>query len=142
VKVTSTTPQFAGRYYITSNISPDSPLYPTIEALAGTGNYMSMGGRRVITAMRLGDRSYYVFVGLSLPESWKSDNADLLKDPPRLKRELVAKHFEDWPKATTDLMAKSDGEIYTWPLYGIPAEKAGWETVPGVTLIGDAAHTW
>ena len=141
-KVTSTTPQFAGRYYITSNISPDNPFHPTVEALVGTGNYMSMGGRRVVTAMRLGDGSYYAFAGLSLPESWKLDNADLLKDPPRLKQELVAKHFADWPKATTDLITKSDGEIYTWPLYGISAEEAGRETVPGVTLIGDAAHMW
>jgi 2-polyprenyl-6-methoxyphenol hydroxylase-like FAD-dependent oxidoreductase len=142
VKVTSKTPQFAGRYYITSNISPENPFHPTVEALVGTGNYMSMGGRRVMTAMRLGDRSYYTFAGLSLPELWKSENAELLKDPPRLKRELVAKYFSDWPKATTDLMTNSDGEIYTWPLYGIPAEEAGWETVPGVTLVGDAAHTW
>lgn len=103
---------------------------------------MSMGGRRTISAMRLGDGSYYAFAGLSLPEAWKSDNADLLKDPARLKRELVAKYFADWPNATTDLMTKSDGEVYTWPLYGVSAEKLGWETVPGVTLIGDAAHTW
>jgi len=103
---------------------------------------MSMGGRRVMTAMRLGDRSYYVFAGLSLPESWKSENADLLKNPPKLKRELMAKHFADWPKATTDLMNNSDGEIYTWPLYGVSAEKVGWQTVHGVTLIGDAAHLW
>jgi len=95
-----------------------------------------------MTAMRLGDRSYYSFAGISLPESWKSDNADLLKDPTKLKRELVAKHFADWPKATTDLMTNSDGDIYTWPLYGVPAGKVGWETVPGVTLIGDAAHPW
>jgi len=103
---------------------------------------MSMGGCRTMNAMRLGDRSYYTFAGLSLPESWKSDNAGFLKDPPRLKRELVAKYFADWPKATTDLMAKSDGDVYTWPLYGVSAEAVGWETVPGVTLIGDAAHTW
>ena len=103
---------------------------------------MSMGGRRTMNAMRLGDRSYYTFAGLSLPESWKTENAELLDDPPRLKRELAAKHFADWPKATTDLMTKSDGDVYTWPLYGASAEEVGWETVPGVTLIGDAAHTW
>jgi 2-polyprenyl-6-methoxyphenol hydroxylase-like FAD-dependent oxidoreductase len=103
---------------------------------------MSMGGRQVMTAMRLGDASYYTFAGLSLPESWKTDNVELLNDPDRLKRELVAKYFADWSKATTDLMSKSDGDVYTWPLYGITAEEAGWETVSGVTLIGDAAHTW
>jgi len=103
---------------------------------------MSMGGRRVVAAMRLGDRSYYTFAGLSLPESWKSDNAALLDDPEALRQTLVNKHLSDWSRTNTDLIARSDGEIYTWPLYGLAAEDLEWQTVPGVALIGDAAHIW
>jgi 2-polyprenyl-6-methoxyphenol hydroxylase-like FAD-dependent oxidoreductase len=117
-------------------------FYATVEAMAGTGNYMSMGGRRVVAAMRLGDRSYYTFAGLSLPESWKSDNAALLNDPEALRSTLVTKYFSDWSKTNTDLIAHSDGEFYTWPLYGVSAEDMEWQTVPGIALIGDAAHLW
>jgi 2-polyprenyl-6-methoxyphenol hydroxylase-like FAD-dependent oxidoreductase len=110
--------------------------------MAGTGNYMSMGSHRVVAAMRLGDRSYYTFVGLSLPEPWKADNVALLNDAEALKRTLVTKYLSGWSKINTDLIAHSDGEFYTWPLYGLAAEDLDWQTVPGVALIGDAAHIW
>jgi 2-polyprenyl-6-methoxyphenol hydroxylase-like FAD-dependent oxidoreductase len=110
--------------------------------MAGTGNYMSMGSHRLIAAMRLGDRSYYTFAGLSLPESWRSDNAALLNDPAALRRTLVTKYLSDWSKKNTDLITHSDGEFYIWPLYGLAAEDMEWQTVPGIALIGDAAHIW
>jgi 2-polyprenyl-6-methoxyphenol hydroxylase-like FAD-dependent oxidoreductase len=141
-QVTSTKPKYAGRYYITSNISPESPFYATAESMVGTGNYMSMGGQRVVAAMRLNDRSYYTFAGLSLPQSWKSDNTAILDDPGALRHKFVADHFADWPESTTDLFVRSDGDVYTWPLYGLAAKDVEWSTVPGVTLIGDAAHIW
>jgi len=110
--------------------------------MVGTGNWMSMGGRRVIAAMRLGDRSYYTFAGLTLPESWRSDHAALLDDPEALRHKLVTDHFADWPESTTNFIARSDGGFYAWPLYGLAVEDLEWSTVPGVTLIGDAAHIW
>ncbi|KAM0717151.1 hypothetical protein Q7P37_007003 [Cladosporium fusiforme] len=138
--VTSAVPEFAGRYYFTSNISPSNPFYPTVEAKAGTGNYLSMGGKRVMAAMRLADRSYYTFAGLSLPESWRSDNATLIGNPTELRQKLAREYFSDWPNANTDLITHSDGDFYIWALYGVKAESMDWKTVPGVTLIGDAAH--
>ena len=135
-------PKFAGRYYLTSNISPQSPFHATVEGKVQNGNYMRMGGRRVVAAMRLGDRSYYTFAGLTLPESWKRDNAALMNDPDALRRELVTKYFADWSEANTDLITNSDGDFYAWALYGIPADQVEWPTVPGITLIGDAAHLW
>lgn len=142
MKVTSARPEFAGKCSITSNISPDNPLHPSVEAMVGNGNYMSMGGGRIVAAMRLGDRSYYTWAGIVLPESWKKDNEALLNNPSQLRQELVTKYFAGWPQATTDLIARSDGDIYAWSFYGMPSESLAWQTVPGVTLIGDAAHIW
>ena len=141
-QVTSATPKYSGRYYLTGNISPASPFYTTAEAMAGTGNYMSMGSHRLVAAMRLGDRSYYTFVGLSLPESWRHDNAALLDDPEALRHTLVTEYLSDWSKTNTDLITHSDGDFYVWPLYGLSAEDLDWQTVPGVALVGDAAHIW
>lgn len=141
-QVTSATPEFAGKYYLTSNISPNNPFYPHVEAKAGTGNYLSMGNCGVIGAMRLGDRSYYTMAGLQLPESWKNDNVDLINDPSALRRKLAKDHFPEWSSVNTDLITQSDGEFYVWPLYGMRSEALEWESVPGVTLIGDAAHLW
>lgn len=95
-----------------------------------------------MAAMRLGDGSYYTFVGLSLPESWRSDNATLLEDPEALRRKLVTEYLSDWSKKNTDLIAHSDGDFYVWPLYGLAAADVEWQTVPVVALVGDAAHIW
>lgn len=141
-QVTPATPEFVGKYYLTSNISPANPFYPTVEAKAGTGNYLSMGGGRVVAAMRLGDRSYYTFAGLELPETWRKDNSGLINNPAKLRQTLAKDHFADWPAVSTDLITQSDGDFYVWPLYGVNAEAMEWQTVSGVTLIGDAAHLW
>lgn len=141
-QVTSVKPQFAGKYYLTSNISPTNPFHQDVESMVGTGNYMSMGGCRMMAAMRLGDRSYYTIAGIKLPEAWKSENAALTEDPEQLRKELVTKHFPHWSKTNTDLITRSDGDFFVWPLYGLPVETMEWPTVPGLTLVGDAAHIW
>lgn len=101
-----------------------------------------MGGGRVMAAMRLGDRSYYTFAGLELPETWRKDKAALISNPSELRQKLAREHFADWPKVNTDLITQSDGDFYVWPLYGMKAEDMDWKSVSGVTLIGDAAHLW
>ena len=52
---------------------------------------------------------------------------------------LLGGGFGDWPQVHTDLIRLSDGAFRAWPLYTMP-ESLSWQTVPGVTLIGDAAH--
>lgn len=139
-KLTPAIPEYSGRYYLTSAISPANPFYSIAESLVGTGNYMSMGGGRVVAAMRLGDGLYYTFAGLSLSEAWRHENAALISNAARLREVLVREHFADWATTNTDLIANSDGEFYVWPLYGLSVGSLPQRSMPGVTLVGDAAH--
>lgn len=101
---------------------------------------MAFGEGKQIVALKLGDGSYYIGAGLRLPENWSLENAAVLKDPSALRRSLLNDYFADWPQLHTDLIKHSDGDFYAWPLYAMPTESLSWRTVPGVTLIGDAAH--
>ncbi|RMZ89521.1 hypothetical protein DV736_g3257, partial [Chaetothyriales sp. CBS 134916] len=121
--ITSFKPQYSGLHYLTTTVSPENPFHSAVFALAGQG-----------------DGSYYVGAGLHLPENWGSENAAVLKDPSAIRWWLLNDHFANWPQLHTNLIKHSDGEFYAWPLYALPSGSLSWSTVPGVTLIGDAAH--
>ena len=139
-KVTSAKPQYSGLYYLTSTIRPDNAFHSSAASLAGQGNYLALGDEKQIAVQKLGDGSYYIAVGLRLPETWKSVNSGLLKNPSALRQSLLHDYFVDWPQVHTDLIKHSEGDFRAWPLYAMPTESLSWQAVPGVTLIGDAAH--
>ncbi|OQV07514.1 FAD binding domain-containing protein [Cladophialophora immunda] len=138
--VTSAKPQYSGLHYLTTTISPGNPFHPSAASLAGQGNYIAFGEGKQIVALKLGDGSYYVGVGLRLPEGWSSENAGVLENPSALCQLLQNDHFAGWPQLHMDLIKHGDGRFYAWPLYAMPTESLPWRTVYGVTLVGDAAH--
>lgn len=101
---------------------------------------MTLGDEKQILVVKLGGGSYQIAVGLRVPESWTSENAALLRDPSALRQSLLREDFADWPQVHTDIIRHSDGDFHAWPLYSMPTKSLSWQTVPGVTLIGDAAH--
>lgn len=140
IQVTSDKPQYSGVTYLTTSIQPDNPHYATASSLTGRGNYIGMGDRKMIVVMLLGSEAYYTAVGVFMPERWKNENAALLDDPQKLRQSILENHFVGWPKIHTDLIRHSNGHFHVWPLYSLPKETMNWKSVPGVTLVGDAAH--
>lgn len=138
--MTSAVPEYSGIHFLTTAIHPDNRFYLSAASLAGEGMYMALGDDKQLLVVKLGDGSYQVGVGLRLPQGWSSDNASLLKDPLTLRKWLAEGPFADWPKAHTDMIRHSDGDFLNWPLYAMPTEALSWQTVPGVALVGDAAH--
>ncbi len=47
--------------------------------------------------------------------------------------------FEGWDESLTSLVAESDGPLVPRKINALPVEHR-WDRVPGVTLLGDAAH--
>jgi len=139
-QVTSAKPQYCGIHYLTTAIQPENPFHSSAVLLAGKGLYMALGGEKQFLIVKLGDGSYQIGVGLRFSESWSSENASLLKDPSALRQSLLRDGFADWPQVHTDMIRHSDGDFRAWPLYTMPKKSLSWQTVPGVTLIGDAAH--
>lgn len=134
-------PQYSGIHYLTTSIRPESPFHAIAASLAENGLYMAMGNEKQMVLIKLGDDSYYVGVGLRLPEYWSREQHGLLGDSSGLRQWLLTEGgFGKWAKQHSDLIQHSDGDFYCWPLYTMPIESLSWESVPGVALVGDAAH--
>ena len=89
--------------------------------------------------MRLSDGSYATGCALRLPESFSKENADLMQDPAGFRKMLAERYFGNWPELLKGLLTNGN-EIRPWPLYFMPTGALAWATVPGVALVGDAAH--
>lgn len=103
--------------------------------------YMACDSGHQIITQGLADSSYQINISLSVTEGWHTSAAGkaLIADPPAL-RNLLLTLYGDWSPTITDLVRNSDGAFRPWPLYALGLESLDWDTVPGVALVGDAAH--
>ena len=136
--VTSASPEYSGLTYIQTIISTKCEFHAELVKEVGSGTCMAVGDGKQITTQRLGDGSYNIYIGLRLPEHWKKCN-----DSEHLEAtiyHLVEEKFKGWAPNLLDRVRKHDAPFYIWPLYAMPVSALSWSSVPGVTLIGDAAH--
>ena len=112
-------------------------MYNTVQERAGPGSFMSLSKGRGIFLQRLGDGSYNIYV--ALPGDWSKTEEKHLRSPQFIE-DLLANEFHDWSPYITDMVKHCDGFSRIWPFHVIPRDSFPWEHVPGVTLVGDAAH--
>ncbi|MFE3939658.1 FAD-dependent oxidoreductase, partial [Streptomyces goshikiensis] len=76
------------------------------------------------------------YVMLARPQDWFAaiDFTD-----PAAAAARIAREFDGWAPELTALITEGDTAPVLRPQYALPAEHR-WDRVPGVTLIGDAAH--
>lgn len=138
MQVTSAVPTYSGRSYIETRISRDNSFWETVAAKAGAGMSTSVGDKKLVITQRQGDQSYRTYFGFQAPEGFfRSDNVNL--DNLDSTRELLLGLLDGWAPEYHDMIRHSS-HFRAWPLYSLAAEDIGWKLVPGVALIGDAAH--
>ena len=91
---------------------------------------------RGIAAHRESGGTLHTYVQLVTPQDWLAgiDFTDAAAAKAR-----VAAQFEGWAPELTALITDSDTALVPRPIYALPAGHR-WDRVPGVTLLGDAAH--
>jgi 2-polyprenyl-6-methoxyphenol hydroxylase-like FAD-dependent oxidoreductase len=78
----------------------------------------------------------HTYVELNKPKDW-IDSIDFSDPVTSLAR--VVKEFDGWATALTALLTDSETDPVPRAIHALPVEQR-WERVPGVTLLGDAAH--
>jgi 2-polyprenyl-6-methoxyphenol hydroxylase-like FAD-dependent oxidoreductase len=129
-------PAYVGVTFIETYLfDSDTHHKPSAEAV-GSGSLFALAPGKGIQAHREPNGTLHTYVALNKPEGWIagidfSDKATALA--------YVAKEFDGWAPALTALLTDGETDPVPRPIYALPVEHR-WNRVPGVTLLGDAAH--
>ncbi|RFU78334.1 hypothetical protein TARUN_3856 [Trichoderma arundinaceum] len=138
--ITPAKPQYSGSHYIESRINPNNPFYNIMASKVGAGSLMCLGSSKQIITQRQGDGSYRIYLGVSVPEDFvRGGTIDLTDTESTRRLFLSSEFFKDWAEELKDFIRYSE-EFRSWPLYYMSPETVSWVSVPGLTLVGDAAH--
>ena len=129
--LTPARPAYTGISFVEIRIPDAEVRHPELAAVVGPGLLFALGDEKGFIAHREGDGELCVYVALKVPEDWTTGT--------EVTRESLVTHFADWDATLRALITESDGAFVPRPLHALPVGLR-WERVPGVTLIGDAAH--
>jgi len=109
--------------------------HPGVDALVGKGKMFAVGENRVLIGQRNGFGHIRGYAGVRIDEAQARAWATLAGDDVRC---VVRAAFAGW---APELLAMIDlGQILgVWPMYALPVGYR-WDSRPGLTLLGDAAH--
>lgn len=129
------TPRYIGTTFVETWLRDVDARHPATAAMAGGGLFAMAPGKGIF-GHREPDGVLHAYVALNRPLEWIAgiDFAD-----PVVARARVAAEFEGWAPALTALITDSDTPPVARSLHALPDDHR-WERVPGVTLLGDAAH--
>ncbi|KAM0210120.1 hypothetical protein ACHAPA_009734 [Fusarium lateritium] len=139
--LTAAKPEYSGKVFIEGSISLDNPSYSAAVSQAGPGNMLAMGQYKILAAQQLADRSYRFYMGMDAPEHLYQKPLSIA-DTEDIRRKFLSspEFFATWAPELRQYLANAEGPFHAWPLYRLPVSSLSWERVPGVTLLGDAAH--
>ena len=119
------------------SLAPETVQLPELKETrenVGPGSMFAIDDRRVLGAQVNSSGRIRTYVWFRGPEDWR-----LPEDPAEGRKALLAM-FEGWQPWMRKLIEHCDpAAMYPRALYYLPLDHR-WDHVPGVTLLGDAAH--
>ncbi len=134
--LSSAVPKYTGAGCIETYLFDADTRHPACAQAVGGGAMGTPESGKAIMAHRERGDTLHAYVMLEKARSWFS--AIDFTDATTAAR-LVATEFESWTAALTALITDSDTRPVVRLFHALPVEHR-WERVPGVTLLGDAAH--
>ncbi|MFJ5172989.1 FAD-dependent oxidoreductase [Streptomyces griseoviridis] len=129
-------PVYTGVSFVEADLRDADTRHPASGAVIGSGFFFALGHGRGFLAHRESDGSLHVYAAVRAPEEWL-DSIDFT-DTGAAKSTVLAE-FADWDPSLRALVADADGPLVPRRVYALPTGHR-WARVPGVTLLGDAAH--
>ena len=133
--VTDAKPAYYGTTYVETYLHDVPRRHPGIAELVGDGAMFALApGRGISTHAEAGD-IVHTYAQLHVDEAWV-DGIDW--SAPSAAERVIAE-YPGWSDELLRLIGESDTPLVPRRLYTLPVGLR-WEHVPGVTLVGDAAH--
>ena len=129
-------PAYAGITYVETYLFDSDARHKASADAVGGGGMLAMAPGKGIMAHREPNGMLHTYVGLKKPEDWI---AGIDFSNPAAAVACVAKEFDGWAPELTALFTDGETDPVPRPIYSLPVDHR-WNRVPGVTLLGDAAH--
>ena len=129
-------PAYVGTVFIETFLFDGDRCHQASAQVVGGGTMMAVAPGKGILAHRHADGTLQSYVALNKPEDWLA-RLDFSDPVTALAR--VAGEFGGWAAGLTALITDCETDPVPRPIHALPVEHR-WDRVPGVTLLGDAAH--
>jgi 2-polyprenyl-6-methoxyphenol hydroxylase-like FAD-dependent oxidoreductase len=130
------TPEYTGNTFIETYLYDADERHPATAEAVGDGAMYALTPGTGITAHREAENILHTYVQLSRPVEWVA-GIDFTDAAAAIAR--VAAEFDGWTPALTALITDGETAPVARMIYTLP-DGHRWYRVPGVTLLGDAAH--
>jgi 2-polyprenyl-6-methoxyphenol hydroxylase-like FAD-dependent oxidoreductase len=129
-------PEYVGTSFIETYLYGADERHPAAAEAVGSGAMLALAPGKGIVAHREPEDILHTYVELNRPAEWIAgiDFTDAAAATAR-----VAAEFEGWAPELTALITDGETAPVPRPIYALPNGHR-WDRVPGVTLLGDAAH--
>ncbi|WP_051187158.1 FAD-dependent oxidoreductase [Nocardia tenerifensis] len=134
--LTAAVPEYAGAAGIETYLFNADVNHPATAKIVGDGSMIAQGPTSELFAHREKNATLHAYAILTRPLEW-FDTIDFT-DPAAATARIV-REYEGWAPELTALITQTDTAPLLRPQYTLPTGQT-WDRVPGVTLIGDAAH--
>jgi 2-polyprenyl-6-methoxyphenol hydroxylase-like FAD-dependent oxidoreductase len=130
-------PVYSGLSFVETRLSDVDAKHPDSAAFVGPGTMFGLAEGKGVLAQRNGDGRIRVYIAVRAEdENWVSTVVD--PDPAQTRLRLL-EIFDDFAEPLRALIADGDDVFVPRPIHALPVGHR-WSRVPGVTLLGDAAH--
>ena len=129
-------PAYVGMALIETWLRDADTRYPATAAAAGSGAMFAIAPGKGILSHREPSGMVHAYIALNQPEAWL---AEIDFSDGTAAKARIAAEFADWSPTLTALITASDTVPLLRAIHALPQQHR-WQRVPGVTLLGDAAH--
>jgi 2-polyprenyl-6-methoxyphenol hydroxylase-like FAD-dependent oxidoreductase len=136
--LTDAVPEATGDVLVELSIADVDQTHPAIGEMIGRGSFWVLADQRSLGAQRNARGHVRVYLTLNADRDAVALKSIPFEDPPRA-RAALAEVLRDWSQDLIALLYACDGPIFPRPIKVLPIGLV-WEPIPGVTLVGDAAH--
>ncbi|MGW4141404.1 FAD-dependent oxidoreductase [Streptomyces mirabilis] len=136
--VSDATPAYLDLSFVEAHLLDADTRHPESAAVVGNGMMFALAEGHGFLAHRTPGGSLHVYAALRAPADWVTSGPIDFTDVEAAKASLL-EHFEGWDERLRALIADADGALVARQVHALPVGHR-WDRVPGVTLLGDAAH--
>ncbi|MFG1796638.1 FAD-dependent oxidoreductase [Nocardia sp. NPDC049149] len=132
--VSAATPEYSGISFVECDLLDAAAEHPATVELTGGGAMFALADGKGLLSHHETDGSVHTYVAAAVDWASQLDTSDTAG-----AKAAVLEHFHDWDARLRALIADAEEPLVVRPIHALPVGHR-WDRVPGVTLLGDAAH--